>query len=68
MPTPEDRQDSLATDDDQKGVDGEIPPMESGEAVVESMDTSESTSQTETYENPFLKPPKKVKLKIFSHQ
>ena len=74
MPAPEDRQNKLATDEEQKVMDGEAPSIESrqmdiqvGESPPESMETDEAGSQTETYENPFLKPPKRVKLK-FSHQ
>lgn len=75
MPAPEDRQDSIATDEEQKAVDGEVSLTESrqmdvqmGESPTESMDTGEGSSQTETYENPFLKPPKRIKLKFLSHQ
>ena len=76
MPAPEDGQDSIATDDDQKASDGGVPLIESrqvdiqvGESPAESMDTGgEGSSQTETYENPFLKPPKRIKLKLLSHQ
>ena len=75
MPTPEDSQDSITTDEEQKTSDGEIPLIESrqvdvqvGESPSESMDTGgDGSSQTETYENPFLKPPKRIKLKLFSH-
>lgn len=75
MPAPEDRQDNVAVDEEQKAIDGEVPLIESrradvqvGESPVESMDTGEGSSQTETYENPFLKPPKRIKLKFLSHQ
>ena len=76
MPAPEDSQDSITTDEEQKTSDGEVPLIESrqvdvqvGESPAESMDTGgDSGSQTETYENPFLKLPKRIKLKLFSHQ
>ena len=77
MPAPEDSHDSIATEDDQiKASRGEAPLIESrqvdvqvGESPPESMDTGgEGGSQTEAYENPFLKPPKKIKLKFLSHQ
>ena len=77
VPAPEDSHDSIATEDDQiKASRGEAPLIESrqvdvqvGESPPESMDTGgEGGSQTEAYENPFLKPPKKIKLKFLSHQ
>ena len=71
MPAPEDGHDSVVTDGEQKSLDQESPALDSteaqameGESPPESMDVSESSSQTDSYENPFLKPPKKVKLKI----
>lgn len=75
MPAPEDSQDTIATDDDQKtSATGEAPLIESrlqvGEPPAESTDTGpggEGSPLTETYENPFLKPPKRVKLKLLSH-
>jgi hypothetical protein len=75
MPAPEDSQDTTATDDDQKASAGEAPLIDSrlqvGESPTESMDTgqgSEGSPQTDAYENPFLKPPKRIKLKLLSHQ
>ena len=75
MPAPEDSQDTIATDEEQKtSTAGEAPLIEGrlqvGESPTESMDTgpgSEGSPLTETYENPFLKPPKRVKLKLLSH-
>ena len=71
MPAPEDDHDSVATDGEQKPLDQESPVLDStgaqameGESPPESMEVGESSSQMDSYENPFLKPPKRVKLKI----
>ena len=69
MPSPEDGQDGLASEDDQKSMEQEGPLVEQadsqvGDSPAESMELSEGATQSETFENPFLKPPKRIKLKI----
>ena len=71
MPSPEDAQDSVAADDSQKTLDQESPLVEGklameqvGNSPAEPMDLGEGSTPAETYENPFLKPPKRIKLKI----
>lgn len=74
MPSPEDSLDSVAADDDQKSLEKESPLVEGaqqkeaqvGDPPEESMEicSSEGPAQAETFENPFLKPAKRVKLKI----
>lgn len=70
IPSPEDTQDGVAGDGDQKAITKESPSLEGrqadsqvGNPPAEPMELSEGTTQPETYENPFLKPPKRVKLK-----
>ena len=71
MPSPEDSHDSVATDDEQRAVDQESPLVEGkqtaevvGKSPPEPMDIGEGSTPAETYENPFLKPPKRIKLKM----
>ena len=69
MPSPEDSHDSVATDDDQRAVDQESPLVEGkqqtaelvGKSPPEPMDVGEGSIPAETYENPFLKPPRRIK-------
>ena len=72
MPSSEDSQEYGATDSEPKSLDQESPLLDStgaqaveGESPAESMELGEGSSQQQdAYENPFLKPPKRVKLKI----
>lgn len=71
IPSPEDSQDSVATEDEQRAMDQESPLAEGkqsaelvGNPPPEPMDVGEGSTPAETYENPFLKPPKRIKLKM----
>ena len=71
MPTPEDQVDTIATEksanEESLSAENSQSDLQEGNSNETNVDTPGSSSigtSSETYENPFLKPAKRIKLKL----